>query len=391
MRSFGENKYKVTEKAYAYMKGMQDEGILTSLKHFPGHGDTDKDSHAELPVISHNKERINDVELYPFRELIKRGATGVMTAHLFIPALSSEKVPASQSKEICTDLLQKKLKFKGLIITDGLEMKGAIFNRDTAKVALYSLIAGNEILEIPVNVKKSIDEIEKAVINGEVSKKTIQKKCKKILGTKYDLGLYKGFTPINPNGILDILNTGHTKALRMKLAETSLTLLSNDNVLPLSSEKIKYVEIGQGVAFKNQLKEYCAIDTFKVDVNYTKESLDSLVADLQDAGTIVVGYHNNPRGKRSFANLEIDPLITDFIENLAKGNRVILMFFGNPYTIANFKNPDGFAALVAAYDNSNEAQISSAKAIFGKQNFFGKLPVTINEIYKEDFGLILQY
>ena len=123
MRSFGENKYKVTEKGYAYMKGMQDGGVLTSLKHFPGHGDTNKDSHDELPIILHDKKRLEDIELYPFRELIKRGAQGVMVSHLLIPALSPEI--ASQSKAVCTDLLQKKMKFKGLIITDGLEMKGA--------------------------------------------------------------------------------------------------------------------------------------------------------------------------------------------------------------------------------------------------------------------------
>ena len=389
MRSFGENKYKVTEKAYAYMKGMQDEGILTSLKHFPGHGDTDKDSHEELPVILHDKKRINDIELYPFRELIKRGATGVMTAHLLVPSLSSEDAPASQSKEICTDLLQKKLKFKGLIITDGLEMKGAIHNRDTSKVALYSLIAGNEILEIPINIKESIDEIEQAAKNGEISKKAIQKKCRKILEAKYDLGLHKGVKPIDPNGIIEILNTGHAKTLRMKLAEASLTLLSNENILPLNSKKIKYLEIGHGAVFKNQLKEYCAVDTFKIDTQCTKERLDSIAADLQNAGTIVVGYHNNP-GRRSYINFGIDPPISDFIDNLAKRNKLILVFFGNPYAIANFKNSEQFAALVVAYDNSDEAQISSAKAIFGKQNFSGKLPVTINEIYKEDFGLTIK-
>jgi len=387
MRSFGENKYKVTEKAYACMKGMQDGGILTCLKHFPGHGDTDKDSHKELPVILHDRPRINDIELYPFRELIKRGATGVMTAHLLIPALSSENVPASQSKKICMYLLQHELKFRGLVITDGLEMQGAIYNRDTSKVAMYALMAGNDILEIPIDVRKSIDEIENAVLGKQISKKLIQKKCKKILEAKYDLGLFEGFKPLNPTGILERLNTEHAKSLRMKLAEASLTLLSNENVLPLSSEKIKYVEIGQGVAFKKQLTEYRAVDTFTIDADYSTESLDSLAANFRNDETIIVCYHNSPR-KRSYTNFNIEPSIIDFVDNLAKNNKVILVFFGNPYSIANFKNPERFAALIAAYDNSHEAQISSAKAIFGKLNFSGKLPVTINEYYKEDFGIV---
>ncbi|MDR0421166.1 MAG: glycoside hydrolase family 3 protein [Prevotellaceae bacterium] len=386
MRSFGENKYKVTEKAYSYMKGMHDGGILTSLKHFPGHGDTDKDSHKELPTITHNKEHINNTELYPFRELIKRGATGVMTAHLRVPALFKNDIPASQSKEICTDLLQKKLKFKGLIITDALEMKGALYNCDTSKVALYSLIAGNDILEIPINVKESIDEIEKAVKNGDISKRYIRKKCKKILAAKYDLGLHKGFYPVNPEGILERLNTEHAKELRMKLADASLTLLSNkNNFLPLNTAKIKYVEIGNGKTFKTQLQKYCEIDTVKLQSDATAEITDSLVANLSDE-TIVIGYHNTR--SRPHANFGMDTLMIDFIDSLTTNKNVILVFFGNPYAISKFKNHEKFASIIVAYDNSDEAQICSANAIFGKQKFKGKLPVSINDKYREDFGII---
>ncbi|MDR1983479.1 MAG: glycoside hydrolase family 3 protein [Prevotellaceae bacterium] len=387
MRSFGENKYKVTEKAYSYMKGMHDGGILTSLKHFPGHGDTDKDSHKELPTILHDKKHINDTELYPFRELIKRGATGVMTAHLRIPSLNSgNDIPTSQSKEICTNLLRKKLKFKGLIVTDALEMKGALYNRDTSKVAMYSLIAGNNILEIPIDVKKSIDEIEKAVENGEISKQFIKKNCKKILEAKYNLGLHKGFQPINPQGILEKLNTEQAKILRYKLAEASLTLLANKNILPLNSTKIKYIEIGNGKAFKTQLKEYCEIDTLYLNPKTTQENIDSLAANLSDSETIIIGYHNTH--PRPYANFGMDTLIVDFIDSLATYKNVVLIFFGNPYAIAKFKNHEKFAAIAVAYDNSAEAQICSAKAIFGKQKFSGKLPVTINEKYTEDFGII---
>ncbi|MDR1348887.1 MAG: glycoside hydrolase family 3 protein [Prevotellaceae bacterium] len=385
MRSFGENKYKVTEKAYSYMKGMQDGGILTSLKHFPGHGDTDKDSHKELPTITHDKKHISDNELYPFRELIKRGATGVMTAHLRIPALFENDIPASQSKEICTDLLQKKLKFKGLTVTDALEMKGALHNRDASKVALYSLIAGNNILEIPVDVKKSIDEIEKAVINGEISKRYIRKNCKKILAAKYDLGLHKGFIPINSQGILERLNTEQAKTLRMKLAEASLTLLSNKNILPVSAAKIKYIEIGNGKAFKTQLEKYCKIDTISLQPETLKETIDSLAVKLSDAETVIIGYHNTRPHSR--VNFGMDTLTVDFIDSLTINKNIVLVFFGNPYAISKFKNHEKFAAIIVAYDNSDEAQICSANAIFGKQKFKGKLPVSINEKYREDFGL----
>ncbi|MCL2502349.1 MAG: glycoside hydrolase family 3 protein [Bacteroidales bacterium] len=386
MRSFGENKYKVTEKAYAYMKGMQDEGILTTLKHFPGHGDTDRDSHDELPVILHDRYRLNDVELYPFRELIKRGATGVMVAHLLIPALSSEI--ASQSKEITTNLLQKELKFKGLVVTDALEMKGALHNRDTSKVALYSLMAGNDILEIPIDMKKSIDEIEKAVKSGLVSKRYIRKKCKKILEAKYDLGLHNGFTPINPTGILEKLNTEHTKSLRAKLSQKSLTLLSNNSVLPVNSSKVTYVEIGQGTAFKEQLEAFGVTDMVRVNSNDRREVLDSLSAHISGDRVIVVGCHNVPRGRFAM-DYGIDSPIIDFLDRIGRTHKVVLVFFGNPYSLANLKDLECFSAVIAAYDNSDEAQIASANALFGKQGFYGKLPVTINDKYREDFGLIV--
>ena len=388
MRSFGENKYKVTEKAYAYLKGMQDGGVLTSLKHFPGHGDTDRDSHEELPVILHDTERLNDVELYPFRELIQRGASGVMTGHLLIPAFDS--VIASQSKVICTDLLQKRLKFKGLIYTDALEMKGALYKRDTAKVALYSLLAGNDILEIPIDIKKSIDEIEKALKNKEISKKYIQKKCKKILEAKYDLGLHKGVQPIDPSGILNRLNTDHTKSLRIKLSESSLTLLSNrNNVLPLNAQNIQYMEIGQGSTLREQMADKGVANMIRINPNDTKERLDSLATNVNN-NIIVVGYHNIPRG-RSSINFGVDSLITEFLDQLTKEHQVVLLFFGNPYTINNLKDIERFAAIVVAYDNSEEAQVATAKALFGQSGFLGKLPATINEGYKEDFGVIIRH
>ena len=391
MRSFGENKYKVTEKAYAYMRGMHDGGILTTLKHFPGHGDTDRDSHDELPVILHNKQRIHELELHPFRELIKRGATGIMTAHLIIPALCDENIPVSQSKRVVTDLLQNELGFQGLIVTDALEMEGAIYNRDPDRVALYSLIAGNHVLEIPINVRASIDVIEQAVVDGEISVELVLNAARKILGAKYDLGLHRGFEPINPDGILERLNTPEARDLRMRLAEASLTLLSNENILPLNnSQRVAHVQIGQGDTFKNQLQERTNVNLFSVDTDYTQASLDRITRNIRAGETVIVTYHNNPR-RMTFANFDIDDSMIDFIENLAKNHNVILVFFGNPYALANFNNLELFAGLIAAYDNSDEAQTGSARAMFGERNFLGKLPITINENFREDFGLITDF
>jgi len=274
-----------------------------------------------------------------------------------------------------------------LVVTDGMEMRAASHGRDTSKVALYSLMAGNDILEIPVDVKKSIDEIVKAVESGLVSKRYIEKKCKKILEAKYDLGLHKGFTPINPSGILSKLNTDQARLLRNKLSEASLTLLSNKDVLPLSSGNAQYIEIGQGEIFKEQLAANGVAAAFSMDVSDTKEHLDSLAAGLKP-GTLVLGCHSVPRGRTAFDYGLNSPML-DFMDRLARDHKLVLVFFGNPYALANLGDLERFSSIIVAYDNAEETQLASAKALLGKLGFEGKLPVTVNENFREGFGIVL--
>ena len=393
MRSFGENRYKVTEKAYQIMRGMHDGGILTTLKHFPGHGDTDLDSHLTLPTIPHNRERLDEIELFPFRELINRGATGVMTAHLIVPELCDENIPVSQSRAVVHYLLVEEMGFRGLIVTDALDMEGALVGRDHNRVALYSLIAGNHILEMPIDVRASITEIEQAVLNGEIDVELVHNALRQVLGAKFDLGLNNGFTPINPDGILERLNTPEAYDLRMRLAENALTLLVNrKDFLPLNSstaQAVRHVEIGQGNIFAQQLHKMAGIATVSTAADFTPAQFNAAARNLRPAETIIVSFHSTPR-RLSFANVPIAPAVVDFIENLAKNHNVILVFFENPYAIYNFTQPELFAGLIAAYDNSPEAQISSAKAIFGQIPFLGRLPITISEHFVEDHGIIMR-
>jgi beta-glucosidase-like glycosyl hydrolase len=393
MRSFGENRYKVTERAYQIMRGMHDGDILTSLKHFPGHGDTDLDSHLTLPTIPHDRARLDEIELFPFRELINRGATGVMTAHLLVPELCDENIPVSQSRAVVHDLLVEELGFQGLIVTDALEMVGALVGRDQDRVALYSLLAGNHILEIPIDVRASITVIEQAVENGEVELKFVQNAVRKVLGAKFDLGLYRGFEPINPDGILARLNTPEAYDLRMRLAEHSLTLLANkEHILPLNVSEnlrnVRHIEIGQGNAFKYKLQKMTGIETISLMPDFTPAQFNTITHDLRNIETIIISYHHTP-GRLSFASFGVSESVVNFVQNLAKNHNVILVFFGNPYAIASFTHPELFAGLIAAYDNSPEAQISSARAIFGQIPFLGKLPITINKLFAEDFGIIM--
>ena len=395
MRSFGENRYKVTERAYEIMRGMQDGGILTTLKHFPGHGDTDLDSHLVLPTIAHDRARLDEIELFPFRELVRRGATGVMTAHLLVPALCDENIPVSQSRAVVHDLLVEEMGFQGLIVTDALEMRGATYNRDPDRVGLYSLLAGNHILEVPIDVRASITVIEQAIEKGEIELEFVQNVVRRVLGVKFDLGLNRGFTPINPDGILERLNTPEAFDLRMRLAEAALTLLVNRNdILPLHQDlvgtSVRHIEIGQGSAFTQTMNEFAQVNTINVGYEFTPRELDAITNDVRNVETIVISYHHTPNPRRgSFVNFTIDTAIVDFIQNLAERQNVVLVFFGNPYAIADFTRPELFASVVVAYDNSAEAQISSARAVFGERAFLGRLPITINEHFVEDQGIRL--
>ena len=394
MRSFGEDPHKVTERAYQIMRGMHDGGILTSLKHFPGHGDTDLDSHHTLPEIPHCRARLDEVELFPFRELVRRGATGVMTAHLLVPALCDENVIVSQSRAVVHDLLVEEMGFQGLIVTDALNMVGAIYGRDRDRVALYSLIAGNHILEMPIDVRASITVIEEAVNSGEIELELVQNAARKILGAKFDLGLNKGFEPINPHGILERLNTPAAYDLRMRLSEAALTLAANrDDVLPLyhtEAQNVRHLIIGQGDYFKNQLHEIAGIESDIMAYDFTPAQFNAVARNLHDVETIIVSYHRTPGLRYSFASSPVNESVVNFVQTLAQNHHVILVFFRNPYDFAGFTQPELFASVIMAYDNSVEAQISSAKAIFGQLPFLGRLPITINEHFAENHGIIMR-
>ena len=393
MRSFGENRYKVTERAREIMRGMHDGGILTALKHFPGHGDTYLDSHLILPTIPHDIERIEEIELFPFRQLIPY-ATGVMTAHLHVPALCDKGIPVSQSRAVVHDLLVEEMGFQGLIVTDALNMYGATdLLENPNRAALYSLIAGHHILEMPVDVRESITEIENAVNSGEIELELVQNAARKILGAKFDLGLNKGFVPIETNGLLERLNTRAAYALRMRLAEHALTLVANRNdILPLNASenlsKVRHIAIGDGAVFTNRIHEIAEIETVSIMSDFTQAQINAATRNLRNAETIIISYHHTP--VRWFTSFEVAETIVNLTQNLARTHNVILVFFGNPYAIASFTQPELFASVIVAYDNSMQSQISSARAVFGQIPFLGKLPITINELFAENDGILMR-
>jgi beta-N-acetylhexosaminidase len=384
-RSFGEDKENVTEKSLAFMKGMQSAGVLANAKHFPGHGDTDQDSHKTLPTISFTKARIDSLELYPYKRLIREGLSSVMVAHLNIPALEDRMgYPSSISKTIVTDLLKGQLGFNGLIFTDALNMKGASNFKQPGEIDLAAFLAGNDVLLISEDIPKAHDLLVNAYREEVITEERLAHSVKKILYAKYVVGLHK-YTPVNTNYLYEDLNSVVDHALYEEAMEKSLTVLENKlAILPikdLQKKKIAYVNFGDddGRPFLNQLRKYADVDWVKAN------SLDNYIEKLKTYNYVIIGFHksnDNPWKDYKFTEKELV-----WIYEIARTNTVILDVFARPYALLDLKTSANFEGIILSYQNSEVAQELSAQLIFGAREANGKLPVSLGE----DFPLNTHY
>jgi beta-glucosidase-like glycosyl hydrolase/CubicO group peptidase (beta-lactamase class C family) len=390
VRSFGENKYNVVKKSMAYMHGLQNQGVLACVKHFPGHGDTNQDSHEQLPSINHSLRRMDSLELYPFKELMEGGIDAVMVAHLQVPAYDTLKRPSTLSPGVVAHLLKDELEFSGLIITDALNMKAVTAAAQKDSIALSALLAGNDILLMPDNVSASIDVIENAVKEEKISIHKINTKCRKMLSAKYRAGL-NDYHPVEEAGLAADLNAPAYKAMQYQLTEKALTLLHNqDSLLPLrrlDTLKIACLEIGKnrGRFFQQQLSSYAAIDTFSVNPATGADTLLVLRQQLAPYNLIIAGYHC--ADARAQFNFGVDSLMAQFLAGLAAEKKVILDFFGVPYGIKKFNNAQNFAAVIVSYANTPYSQERSAQLLFGGVAAQGSLPVTIDGAWGAGSGI----
>ena len=383
-RSFGEDKFKVTERAIALMKGVQSQGIFSTGKHFPGHGDTETDSHKGLPTINFSKERLSDVEFYPYKKMFHEGLSSVMVAHLNVPSLEPRpNYPSSISYNVVTDILQKELGFKGLIFTDALNMKSVSTFKLPSEINFEAFMAGNDVLLFPEDVPAAIEKFQLAYSLNLFTDERLAFSVKKILKFKYKAGL-NSFKPIITENLYNDLNSSENDALHYELYENAITVLKNTAaVLPiknLDKQKIAYVKIGDdnNDAFVATLKKYAEITVIE-DTN-----LDSLQVKLLPFTTVIIGYHKSDIAFRN-DDLKSDELFK--INFLAKNNNVILDVFAKPYSLLPITNFDDFEGLVVSYQNSTIAQIVSAELIFGAIEAKGKLPVSINTSFKVNDGL----
>tara|TARA_B110000444_G_scaffold261216_1_gene311862 strand:+ start:95 stop:3010 length:2916 start_codon:yes stop_codon:yes gene_type:complete len=374
-RSFGEDRDNVTNKALAYMRGMQSTGILANAKHFPGHGDTDLDSHKILPTISFTKKRLDSIELHPYKRLFQEGLSSVMVAHLNVPALEKrKKFPSSISKAIVTDLLQNDLNFQGLIFTDALNMKGASNFKKPGEIDLAAFLAGNDVLLISESIPKAHQLIVEAFRKGKISEERLSRSVKKILFAKYKVGL-NNYQPIELNSLLSDLNTPYDDMLYEKAIENALTVLKNDRLIipikKIEKTKIAYVHMGDdtGTYFFNQLNKYAQVDWIKAN------SITEYKEKLKEYELTIIGFHKsnaNPWKEYKFSDHELTKLY-----EISRTNKVILDVFTRPYAINDIQSFSNINGILLSYQNSKISQELSAQLIFGSITAKGSLPVSI--------------
>ncbi len=392
-RSFSDDKTVVSRHGMQYMKGLQDNKVIACAKHFPGHGDTDTDSHYSLPVINKSEKELDTLEWYPFKQLINGGVDCIMTGHLNVPLLDDENNPASLSSKIIRTYLEKDLDFKGIIVSDALNMKGAMIEgAKPGDMELKALLAGNDILLMSENVPQAFEKIKTAVEKRKFRKSKLDDRVRKILMVKHWVGL-NHYTPIDTTNIYYDLNPADASFLNYRLYEGAVTLLqNNDNILPLqhSSEiTTASVEINDSLnnTFQNTLNLFAPVNTFAMIKDAPDSAIDSLTNILSDYSTVIVSIHNTTTKPQS--NFGITASMNKLIEKLSSKTKVIVVLFGNSYCLSKLELPDSVKGLVIAYEDTYLPQYITAQALFGAVSMRGRLPVTVSEKFVRGSGVSL--
>lgn len=390
-RSFGDNKYNVTRKALAYMKGMQAGGILTSLKHFPGHGDTDVDSHKDLPVLNFDRERLDSLELYPFRELIKQGASGIMVAHMNIPTLdNTPNLPSTLSRSIVTELLQNQLGFKGLVMSDAMEMKGVVKFFPDGQADVMAVKAGNDIIELSENSKRAVKLIKKAIRKGEIPREQIERSVKKILSAKYTAGLsIQAADTMTTTNVRKKLDRPEVKSLIQQMADASLTVLKSDSLLHAIQKQKRTAIVCTGLTqlsdFESKVKQvYPNSTVFLLSKLASAKETNALSRELRSYDQIILSVHDYR--KRPGSVLDYNTALKVFIPEVAAMNTVCCVF-ANPYSLAGLPGIENSKCLVMAYQNDKPQQEAMLRLLNNQISASGRLPVSINSFFKFGDGI----
>lgn len=382
-RSFGEDPQRVSTNAIAFMQGMHEAGVLSNAKHFPGHGDTAQDSHKTLPSIEFDENRIRETELFPFQQLFDAGVSSVMVAHLNVPSLVEEKgLPTTLSYRVVTDILQKELNFKGLVITDALNMKGVSNFSKPGEVDLQAFLAGNDILLISEDVPKAIQTLFEAYSDGVFSEDRLAFSVKKILMAKYKAGLHQQkFVEIS--NLSADLNSIENEAIEKQAFLNAITLVKNDlGVFPIlytPNQKIAYVHFGKGKSdmFFNTLNTYQKVDYLEVN--------EDLLSELKSYTHVIIGHHIS--SENPWKSYDLSSEDKKWIDKISLQNRTFLFNFASPYAISNLNSYINIESIIQAYQNTPIAQNTAAQMLFGAQSVKGKLPVSVRKSFPVGTGL----
>ncbi len=391
IRSFGEHKDDVARKATLYMKALHQGGIITVAKHFPGHGDTDTDSHHSLPFIGHSKSTIDTLDLFPFRQLIHEGVDGVMVAHLNIPALDATKdMPSSLSPLVIDSLLRKKMGFQGLVLTDALDMKGVSGYDAPGFLELRALKAGNDVLLLSVSVDKAVAAITQAIDSGLYSQDELAVHCKRILTIKYRAGLDHR-QDIKIKNLYSDLHSIYDENLNLELYANALSILKNENsILPVKvSDTLRIASLMIGYddirMFQNRIDDYAIADHFTLPRNPDPERVKETINKLGKYNLIIIGINNTiPAPARNFA---ISEATIALVDSLLVSKPCILNLFTLPYSVNLFHKIHKARAIVIAYQDNANAYDAVVQVLFGALPASGRIPVSINKTFPVHSGL----
>lgn len=378
-RSFGENPEKVGNHVAAFVNGFEQNGVASSIKHFPGHGDTDLDSHRDLPVINRSREEIDAIDWLPFREGIRNGASTVMVGHLSVPVLDPSGTPATLSKTIIGKYLKEQLGFKGVVISDALNMKAVADRYGKVDVAVKAFEAGCDVLLFPEDVPGAIAAIKQKVEKGEISTQEIDQRCLKLLKLKEKF-------VVNPPKFKSYTG-GEQDWARYQTYEKAVVLAKNeDKVLPIGrmDQRVLHLSVGDDADVFSYM-----LDRFG-DVKHKNVSFDAIqqgIANIhfEDYETVIVSYHARTlSAANNFGTPEGLPFLMD---RLSPGSRNVLVIFGNPLLLSGGLNTSRFQSIVMAYENNEFVQNRAAQQVFGAIPLQGKLPFTIRGMYERESGL----
>ncbi len=375
-RSFSEDKTRVAQMGIAYMRGLQDNGVMACAKHFPGHGDTETDSHSDLPVISKSIADLEKIEFYPFRQLINAGIQSVMIAHLSVPALEKgSHVPTTLSRNTITNYLRGKMGFEGLVFTDALNMKGVTKYYQAGEVDLLAFKAGNDVLLFSQDVPTAIAKIKAAITSGEISEEALENSVKKILAAKYKAGLHN-FQAISAQNATQDLNR-EVAALRKKVADAAITVVKDDNaILEKVKENMSVGYIGVN-ASSSDLQEELAAAVGRVEAKWLPKGAGEAAyaaaakhSDYYDA--MIVAVHNltfYPSG----GDYGLDTKQLAFLKEVSMKKNVMIVLMGNPYLLRNMCN---VRSAMVAFEDDEITEHAVAQILLRKKRAVGKLPVT---------------